>query len=255
MRNYMDLSGRTALITGASSGIGAATARVFAELGASVAIGYHGNQSGADATRDAIRAAGGTAISLKADVRDSAQVRALVDDATAQLGPLDILVNNAGSLIQRFSVREVDEARFDEIYTLNVKSAVMAAKAVSPSMVERRRGAIINIVSVAGHTGGGPGAGIYASAKAALGAYTKSLAKELAPFGVRANAVAPGVIDTPFHEAFSTAEMMKNFVSMIPVGRVGRSEECATVIAFLASDAASFIVGETIDVNGGQLMR
>jgi 3-oxoacyl-[acyl-carrier protein] reductase len=110
-------------------------------------------------------------------------------------------------------------------------------------------------VSIAGHNGGGPGAGAYAAAKAALTAFTKSLAKELAPHGVRVNAVSPGVIDTPFHETFSTPEMIAIFVKAIPLGRVGKSEECATVIAFLASDAAGYVVGETIEVNGGQMMR
>src|SRR5215210_3155336 len=152
-------------------------------------------------------------------------------------------------------VREITEERVDEILTLNLKSAVLAAQAVAPSMIERRRGAIVNIVSIAGHTGGGPGAGVYAAAKAALSAYTKSLAKELAPHGVRVNAVSPGVIATPFHETFSTPEMMRNFAASIPLGRVGTPAECATVIAFLASSAASYIVGETIEVNGGQLMR
>ena len=122
-------------------------------------------------------------------------------------------------------------------------------------MMERRSGAIINVVSIAGHNGGGPGAGTYATAKAGLTSFTKSLAKEMAPHGVRVNAVSPGVIDTPFHEMFSTPEMIAGFVKTIPLGRVGKSEECAKVIAFLASDAASYIVGETIEINGGQLMR
>jgi 3-oxoacyl-[acyl-carrier protein] reductase len=228
---------------------------MMADLGATVAMGYHANEGGAAATRDRIVAAGGRAVTVRADVRTSDAVRGMVDQVARELGPIDILVNNAGSLVERFSVREVNEARLDEIFTLNFKSAVMASQAVAPSMIERRRGAIVNIVSIAGQTGGGPRAGLYASAKAALACYTKSLAKELAPFGVRANAVAPGVIDTPFHEVFSTPAMMSNFISMIPLGRVGTSEECATAIAFLASDAAAFIIGETLDVNGGQLMR
>ena len=164
-------------------------------------------------------------------------------------------MNNAGSLVARSTILEVTEERINEIVALNFTSAVLASQAVAASMIERGRGAIINVVSIAGHNGGGPGAGIYASAKASLTAFTKSLAKELAPKGIRVNAVSPGVIDTPFHEVFSTPEMSQNFVKMIPMGRFGTSAECANVIAFLASDAASYVAGETIDVNGGQLMR
>ena len=255
MLRLLDLTGRSALVTGASSGIGAATARTLSELGARVAIGYHRNTAGAEAVRDSIRGDGRFAIAIQADLRRAAEVKRLVASASAELGPIEILVNNAGSLVARRGIHEVTEEHLDEILALNLKSAVLASQAVAPSMIERRRGAIVNVVSIAGHTGGGPGAGVYASAKAALTAYTKSLAKELAPHGIRVNAVSPGVIDTPFHEVFSTAEMMRNFAAAIPLGRVGTSQECANVIAFLASDAASYIVGETIEVNGGQLMR
>jgi 3-oxoacyl-[acyl-carrier protein] reductase len=253
--SYSNLRGAVALVTGGSSGIGAATAVTLAGLGARVAIAYHRNQSGATATRDAIVAAGGTAIAVEADVRRGDQTGALVARVAAELGPIDVLVNNAGSLVVRMKLPEVTEERLDEIFALNFKSAVLAAQAVAPGMIERRRGAIVNIVSIAGHNGGGPGAGAYAASKAALTSYTKSLAKELAPHGVRVNAVSPGVIDTPFHEVFSTPEMIRNFVAMIPLGRVGTAAECASVVAFLASDAAAYIVGETIEVNGGQLMR
>lgn len=255
MQNPLDLTGRRALVTGASSGIGAATAVALADLGAAVAIGYHGNRQGAEATRDRIVAAGGRAVAIAADLRRGAEARGLVEQAAAAIGSLDILVNNAGSLVVRRLLHEVTEEALDEIFALNLKSAVLAAQAAAGPMVERRRGAIVNIVSIAGHTGGGPGAGAYASAKAALTAYTKSLARELAPHGVRVNAVSPGVIDTPFHEVFSTPEMMKNFVAAIPLGRVGTAAECAAVVAFLVSDAASYIAGETIEVNGGQLTR
>jgi 3-oxoacyl-[acyl-carrier protein] reductase len=255
MQPYFDLTGNVALVTGASSGIGAATAATLADLGARVAIGYHNNRKGAEETRDRIVAARGTAIAIKSDVRRAAEIHALVDRTATELGPIDILVNNAGSLIARLTLLEITEAHLDAVYALNLKSAVLASQAVAASMIERRRGTIVNVVSIAGHNGGGPGAGAYASSKAALTCYTKSMAKELAPHGVRVNAVAPGVIDTPFHEVFSTPEMLRNFVSTIPLGRLGTSAECATVIAFLASSAASYIVGETIEINGGQLMR
>ena len=255
MQRFFDLTGRVALVTGASSGIGAATAATFAALGAQVAIGYNRNAPGAEATRDRILAAGRTAIAVRADVRRADEVKRLVGQAASELGPIDILVNNAGSLVARRGIHDISEEHLDEVFALNLKSAVLASQAVAPSMIERRRGAIVNVVSIAGHTGGGPGAGVYASAKAALTAYTKSLARELAPHGIRVNAVSPGVIATPFHEVFSTPEMMKTFVGMIPLGRVGTSQECANVITFLVSDAASYVVGETIEVNGGQLMR
>ena len=254
MRNYMDLSGRVALVTGASSGIGAATAEVLADLGARVALGYHRNQKGAEQVRDRIVAADGTAVALGGDMRRTSEIRSMVERTSAALGPIDILVNNAGSLVKRQPLRDLTEEGLDEILDVNLKSAVMCSQAVAPSMVERKRGAIVNVVSIAAHNGGGPGAGPYAAAKAALIAFTKSLAKELAPHGVRVNAISPGVIATPFHEVFSTPEMIANFVKSIPLGRVGESVECAKVIAFLVSDGSSYMVGETVEVNGGQLM-
>jgi NAD(P)-dependent dehydrogenase (short-subunit alcohol dehydrogenase family) len=177
-----------------------------------------------------------------------------VDNSVQAFGPIDILVNNAGSLVERQRLAQITEERWDEIMNLNLKSAMLFSQMVAPSMIERRTGAIINLVSIAGRNGGGPGATAYATAKGALITMTKGMARELAPMGVRVNAVSPGVIDTPFHEVFSTPEMIKNFVAGIPMGRVGTSMECATTIAFLASDAASYIAGETIEVNGGQLM-
>jgi 3-oxoacyl-[acyl-carrier protein] reductase len=251
----MNLTGRTALVTGASSGIGAATAAVLADLGARVAIGYHSNRKGAEEVRDGIAAAGGKAVAIQADMRHPAEVRPLVERAMNELGPLDILVNNAGSLVKRYPLRDLTEEGWDEIMNLNLKSAVLCTQAVAPSMIERQRGAIVNVVSIAAHNGGGPGAGPYAASKAALIAMTKSQAKELAPHGIRVNAISPGVIATPFHEVFSTPEMIASFVKGIPLGRVGQPIECAQVIAFLVSDAASYLVGETVEVNGGQLMR
>jgi 3-oxoacyl-[acyl-carrier protein] reductase len=254
VKNYMDLTGKVALISGASSGIGAATAVVFADLGAKVAIGYHQNQKGAEQVLESIAAAGGQAIALQADVREAAGIGALVEGASVRFGPIDILVNNAGSLVERMKIREITAEKWDNIMNLNLKSAMLCSQAVAPTMMARKTGAIVNVVSIAGRNGGGPGAGAYATAKGGLIAFTKALAKEMAPFGVRVNAVSPGVIDTPFHEVFSTPEMIRGFVAGIPMGRTGKSLECATVIAFLASEAASYMVGETVEVNGGQLM-
>lgn len=254
MKNLLDLTGRVALVTGGSSGIGAATATLLADLGAKVAVGYLQNQTGAEQVCARIASSGGTATPVRADVRRAADVRALVAQVAEALGAIDVLVNNAGSLVSRQKNAEITEERWDEILDLNLKSAVFCAQAVTPSMIQRKRGVIVNVVSIAGRNGGGPGAGAYATAKGGLITFTKSLARELAPHGIRVNAISPGVIDTPFHEVFSTAEMMRAFVGAIPLGRIGTPAECAAVIAFLASDAASFVVGETIEVNGGQLM-
>jgi 3-oxoacyl-[acyl-carrier protein] reductase len=254
MKNYLDMTGKVALVTGASSGIGAATAAVLADLGAKVAIGYYRNETGAAGVRDSIRAAGGTAIAVRADVRKAAEAAPLVERVAGELGPIDIVVNNAGSLVKRVAIADLTEETWDEIMDLNLKSAAFVSRAAIPGMIARRKGSIINVVSIAGRNGGGPGAGAYSSSKGGLITFTKSLAKEMAPHGVRVNAVSPGVIDTPFHEQFSTPQMIESFVKMIPIGRVGTSMECAQVIAFLASDAAAYVVGETVEVNGGQLM-
>jgi len=255
MRADFDLTDRVALVTGGSSGIGAATAAVLAGCGARVAVSYHENRDGAEGIARQIAQSGGKAVALHADLRRVATAESLIKEAAAALGPIDILVNGAGSLIRRSPLPQLTEDDWNEVLTLNMSSAVFCAKAVAPSMIARRRGAIVNIGSIAGHNGGGPGAGPYAAAKAGLMAMTKSLAKELAPHGVRVNAVSPGVIDTRFHEVFSTPEMMRTFVNTIPLGRIGTPMECAKAITFLVSDAASYIVGETLEINGGQMMR
>jgi 3-oxoacyl-[acyl-carrier protein] reductase len=254
MPNYLDLTGKVAIVTGAGSGIGYATAIALSTCGAAVAINFHRNESGAEKLRNQIVAAGGRAITIQADVTASNDVERLVASTVDQLGAVDVLVNNAGSLIERQRIRELTEQRWDEVIDLNLKSSFLCSKAVVPLMIERKSGSIINVTSIAGRTGGGLGAIHYASAKGGIISFTKGLAKELAPFGIRVNAVSPGVIDTPYHEQFSTPEMMQANVNATPLGRIGTAEEIAKVIVFLASDAASYVVGETIEVNGGMFM-
>ena len=254
MNNSFDLTGKVALVTGAGSGIGKATAIALAEAGAAVAINYHRNEAGAESAKQQILAAGGRAITIQADVTKSADVRAMVEKTVAEFGPVDILVNNAGSLVERLRLLELTEEKWDAVIDLNLKSAFLCSQAVAASMIERRTGAIINVTSIAGRNGGALGSIHYSTAKGGMITLTKGLAKELALHGVRVNGVSPGVIDTPFHEQFSSPEAMKNFTNIIPLGRVGKSEEVGQTVVYLASEASSFVIGENIEINGGMLM-
>jgi len=250
----MVLKDQIALITGASSGIGHATAIAMAREGAHVGVNYHKNKAGAEQAVEAIRKAGGQAEAIHADVTSAAEVQAMVDSVRKRWGRVDILVNNAGDLLRRSMLSDMTEEYWDQIMDLNLKSVFLCVKAVWEEMASRKSGSIINVNSIAGRNGGGPGAGAYATAKGGMITYTKSLAKELAPHGVRVNGIAPGVIATPYHERYSPPEVFQKFIANIPLGRAGTSEEIASVIVFLASPAASYIVGETVEVNGGMLM-
>ena len=271
MKSFFDFTGKVVLVTGASSGIGRATAEFFGRCGASVAISYLKNRSGADAAVAAIStngygghaanatgAATGvisvTAMAVQADVTVNAEVERMVREVEEEMGSIDILVNNAGSLVERLKTLDLTEDRWDEVMNLNAKSAFFAARAAIPKMLEKGGGSIINVTSIAARNGGAPGSIHYSSAKAAMLTMTKGLAKEYAAQGIRVNAVSPGVIDTPYHETFTAREVWENFGNVIPMGRVGRPDEVASVIAFLASDAASYLCGETIEINGGLLM-
>ena len=250
----MLFKGQVALITGASSGIGRATAEAMAREGARVGVNYCKNQAGADETAETIRKAGEQALVVRADVTRAAEVQAMVDAVRKEWGRIDILVNNAGDLLARRSLTDMTEEYWDQIMALNLKSVFLCVRAVWQEMAERKSGCIINVTSIAGRNGGGPGAAAYAAAKGGLLTYTKGLAKELAPHGIRVNGIAPGVIATPYHERYSPGEVFQRFIASIPLGRAGTSEDIADVIVFLASPAARYIIGETVEVNGGMLM-
>ena len=245
---------QVALVTGASSGIGRATAEALARQGARVGVNYCKNQSGAEQAAENIRKAGGEALVIHADVTRHADVVAMVEAARKKWGGIDILVNNAGDLLARHMLSDMTEEYWDQIMALNLKSVFLCVQAVWEEMAARKSGCIVNVSSIAGRNGGGPGAAAYAAAKGGLLTYTKGLAKELAPYGVRVNGIAPGVIATPYHERYSPGEVFQRFIASIPLGRAGTSEEIADVIVFLASPAARYITGETIEVNGGMLM-
>jgi len=250
----MLLTGQVALITGASSGIGRATAEALARAGVRVGVNYHKNQKGAAQAVETIQAAGGEGLAIHADVTQGDDVRTMVAAIRKKWGRLDVLVNNAGDLLARRTLADMTEEYWDQIMDLNLKSAFLCVQAVWEEMAARKSGCIINVSSIAGRNGGGLGAAAYAAAKGGLLTYTKGLAKELAPHGVRVNGIAPGVIATPYHERYSPPELMQKFVATIPLGRAGSSEEIADVIVFLASPAARYITGETVEVNGGMLM-
>jgi len=245
---------QVALVTGASSGIGRATAEAMAKQGARVGVNYCKNQAGAERAAETIRKAGSKALVVRADVTRSAEVLAMVEAVRREWGRIDILVNNAGDLLARRTLADMSEEYWDQIMALNLKSVFLCVRAVWEEMAARNSGCIVNVSSIAGRNGGGPGAAAYSAAKGGLLTYTKSLAKELAPHGVRVNGVAPGVIATPYHERYSPGEIFQRFIASIPLGRAGTAEEIADVIVFLASPAARYITGETIEVNGGMLM-
>ena len=245
---------RVALVTGASLGIGAATAVEFGRRGLSVAVHFNSSERDADRVAGSVRAAGGRADTFRADLSRASECRQLVVDVVEHFGRIDVLVNNAGSLIGRRQLEEIDERFWAQVMDLNLASVLWVTQGAVADMRRRGFGSVVNLGSIAGHNGGGPGAVLYATAKAAVTALTKGLAKELIGDGIRVNAVNPGVILTPFHERFSSEERMRDMVSQIPQGRAGQAQEVATVISFLASDAASHVVGESIEVNGGMLM-
>ena len=249
-----DIEGRAVLITGASTGIGAALAREFARQGAWVGLHYNASADAAKALAAEIVAAGGRVTLIQADMSTGAGARSAVNQALAAFGRLDGLINNAGGMVRRVSYELATEADYDEIMDLNARSVLVACSAAIPHL-KKQGGFIINTTSIAARNGAGGGAGLYGSSKSFVSNVTRGMAKELIPFGIRVNAVAPGVIDTPFHERYSTEAQMKAMVATVPQGRAGMPEDCVGAFLFLASAALSgYIIGQVIEVNGGQLM-
>ncbi|MCE9683334.1 SDR family NAD(P)-dependent oxidoreductase [Halomonas alkalisoli] len=252
---FDEWKGKRVLITGASRGIGAAVARQLGVLGARVAVHYHASEGPAEAVAQAVCDAGGEAFTLSGDVSRSSQAQRLVDEAAERLGGLDLLINNAGDMLGRVSLDDMDDEQYDRVMDLNARSVVMASRAALPHFRRAGRGNIIHTTSIAARNGGGPGAGLYASAKGFVSTLTRSMAKELAGENIRVNGVAPGTIATDFHERHSNEAQMAAARASIPMGRLGSAEECVGAYVFLGTDTMSgYVTGQVIEVNGGQLM-
>ncbi len=251
-----DLRNKVVLITGASTGIGAAAALAFGQNGAKVAVHYNRSKSEAEKVASAVEKAGGKAVLVVGDVTDSAVCKKIVDQTVSAFGRIDVLVNNAGGLVQRVPVEAITDELFDQVLNLNVRSTLICTGAAAQHMRKQGAGgAIINVTSVAARHGGGPGASLYAGSKGFVSTITRGLAKELVKDKIRVNAVAPGVITTPFHDRYSTPQMLESFKATIPMNRIGEADECAGAFLFLASEKMSgYMTGQILEVNGGQYM-
>jgi 3-oxoacyl-[acyl-carrier protein] reductase len=250
-----DLQGKVVLVTGGSTGIGAAAARAFARQGARTMVHYNASKDAANALVAEIGQAGGAAELVGGDVTDLANVSRVVSETVARMGRIDVLVNNVGSLVQRTPVADYSIEFIDQVLAINVRQLVWFVRETSLVMRGQGGGNIINTTSIAARNGGGPGSVLYAASKGFVSTATRGWARELAPDRIRINAVSPGVILTPFHERFTTAEQLKAMQATVPMGRLGEADECAGTFLYLASDDLSgYVTGQTVEVNGGQWM-
>jgi 3-oxoacyl-[acyl-carrier protein] reductase len=245
----MGMKGKAVLVTGGASGIGRAIVLAFAERGANVALTYI--TSDPAETLAKARTFGGRHVAFRADLRDEAEVENVFARTIAELGDLDVLVANTGGLIQRCRAADMSLALWNEVMAVNLTSTFLCCRAALKHMEPRKKGNLILISSLAGHNGGGPGATHYGASKGAMITYTRGLAKEVGPLGIRVNGIAPGLIATRFHDNFNTPEGRSSAVAMTPLRREGTAEDVAGAAVFLASDQAAFLAGETIEVNGG----
>lgn len=247
----MLLTGKTAIVTGGSRGIGRAIACCLAEEGANVAVIFAGNTAAAEETLQQIKEKGGNAISIQCDVANEDAVAAMVKEVKDTFGSVDILVNNAGITRDGLLMR-MKTSDWQAVLDTNLTGAFFCTKAVTKLMMKQRSGAIVNLTSVVGLTGNA-GQANYAAAKAGIIGFTKSIAKELASRGIRANAIAPGCIDTDMTAVLSDA-VKEEMLKTIPLGRVAQPEEVAKAVLFLVSDCASYITGQVLNVDGGMVM-
>jgi 3-oxoacyl-[acyl-carrier protein] reductase len=247
-----DLRGKAVLVTGASSGIGAAVANGFGRYGARVAVHYNRSEADADKVAVGVRAAGGEAIVVQGDVTRKADLERIIDRTVAAFGGLDVLVNNAGDVVERKAFDEADDGFIDYVMDLNARSVVTACQLAVRQFKQQGGGVIINTTSLAARQAGGPGSAIYGASKAFAQSLTRYLARDYARDNIRVNAVAPGFVMTPLHERSTTPEQRQAMAARVPMRRGGLPEDLVGAYLFLASDAMSgWITGATIDVNGG----
>ena len=239
------------LVTGASSGIGRSIALAFGASGGKTAVNYHSHHDEAEEMVVSIRRNGGTAIAYGADVTDRGAVEQMIAQINRDLGAVDILVNNAGAALRLSPLVDMTDELWDRVMAVNLRSAFLCCRAVAPQMIARGSGVIINVSSVVAHSGGGTGELAYTTAKGGLSAFTRGLAKELAKHHIRVNTLAPGPIDTPFHEGLRTREVLESIATRVPMGRLGLADDLAGAALFLASDQAGYITGQSLEVNGG----
>jgi 3-oxoacyl-[acyl-carrier protein] reductase len=252
-----DLTGRRALVTGAGHGIGAAIAVALASAGADLVVHYGRSSVAALDVASEVEALGRKVTTIGADVTVTAEVNRLLDETVAFLGGLDILVCNAGHLVGRVPVQQMSDEHFSRAVEVNLGATFRTVRAAIPHLrTAGSRGRIITMSSLAAHNGGGPGSAAYAAAKAGIRGLTKGLAKELAPDGITANALAPGFIgQTAFHDTFTPPAAQQAIISGVPLKRAGRADEVAAAVVWLASDAAGYVTGSTVDIDGGAWPR
>ena len=245
-----NLNGKVAIVTGGTRDIGRSCSIKMAAAGAKVVVNYHSNKEAGEETIATIEKAGGTAILVKGDMTKKADVDALVAETRKAFGDdIHVLVNNVGGLVARKKLEEMDEDFLNEVMFLNFNSTFLATQSVVPHMPAGS--AIVNLASLAGRDGGGGGASAYSASKGAIITFTRSMAKELGPQGIRCNSLCPGMIDTTFHDTFTPDAARRNVEATVPLRRQGHPDDCADTVIYLASDASSYITGANIDINGG----